>query len=74
LLLLSAAFDVLRCAAEDFAPAQAAGAGAARSAVVMGQCLLAALTQARALPRHAMTGLLLGCPRICNERQAKTCP
>ena len=48
LTLLSAAFDILRCAAEGLKPGvgDAAVAGAAaRSAFVMGQCLLVTLTQ-----------------------------
>jgi len=50
LTLLTAAFDILRCAAEDSetGTGDAAVAGAAaRSGFVMGQCLLATLTQAR---------------------------
>ncbi len=50
-LSLSAAFDILKSTAEEWAPADAAGAGAARSVLVMGQCLMAALTQARAQPQ-----------------------
>ena len=47
-LPLSAAFDILKSAADESAPADAAGAGAARSVLVMGQCLMAAVAQARA--------------------------
>ena len=56
-LLLSAAFDVLRCATEDWVPADAAGGSAARSAVVMGQCLMAALALARPQPHIAPLSL-----------------
>jgi len=50
LTLLSAAFDILRCAVEDSEPGigdAAVASAAARSGFVMGQCLLATLTQAR---------------------------
>ena len=45
--LLSAAFDVLRCAVEDSDLSSNECIGAARSVIVMGQCLLAALAQVR---------------------------
>ncbi len=51
-LLLSAASDILKSAAEDLAPADAATEGAVRSVVVMGQRLMAALTQARTQPSN----------------------
>ena len=62
LTLLSAAFDILRCAAEESEPGagDAAVAGAAaRSGFIMGQCLLATLTQARNDNAMIAAGILL---------------
>jgi len=67
LLLLSATFDVLRCAVEDSEFASAACTGAVRSIIIMGQCLLAALAQVRShhtpSPMHNCIPVLLcrGC-------------